>query len=285
MNVLDFQKMKDEGRKISMVTCYEYSSARAVAASNIDCVLVGDSVAMTMHGYPTTLSATTQMMAIHTAAVAKGAPNKFIIGDLPFLSYRKGLKEAVDAVQELMTAGANAVKLEGVRGHADIVRHLVDSGVPVMGHLGLTPQSMHQLGGMKLQAKTPAAVKILISEATELQEAGCFALVLECVPSAVAQEVTNLLSIPTIGIGAGPNVSGQVLVLQDLIGLNPGFKPKFLKTYANVFEVIQFALNDYDQEVKSGKFPSQSESYSTPNKTDFVPLQVPVKPGARFEQI
>src|SRR6185503_12256471 len=196
MNVLDFQKMKDEGRKISMVTCYDYSSARVVAASNIDCILVGDSVAMTIHGHATTLSATTQMMAVHTAAVAKGAPGKFIIGDMPFLSYRKGLKDAVEAVQELMTAGANAVKLEGVRGHAEIVRHLVDSGVPVMGHLGLTPQSVHQLGGMKLQAKTPAAADILMSEAKELQDAGCFALVLECVPSQVAQEVTNLLSIP-----------------------------------------------------------------------------------------
>src|SRR5215471_7137270 len=135
MNVLDFQKMKSEGRKISMVTCYDYSSARAVAASNIDCILVGDSLAMTMHGYPTTLSATTAMMALHTAAVAKGAPAKFIVADLPFLSYRKGLKDAMDAVHELMSGGAHAVKLEGVRGHVDIIRHIVDSGVPVMGHL------------------------------------------------------------------------------------------------------------------------------------------------------
>src|SRR6201989_2674198 len=136
MNVLEFQKMKNEGHKISMVTCYDYSSARAVAASSIDCILVGDSLAMLMHGHPTTLSATTAMMALHTAAVARGAPTKFIVADLPFLSYRKGLREAMDAVQELMTAGAQAVKLEGVRGHAEIVRHIVDSGVPVIGHLG-----------------------------------------------------------------------------------------------------------------------------------------------------
>jgi len=262
MNVLDFQKMKNEGRKISMVTCYDYSSARAVAESSIDCILVGDSVAMTMHGFSNTLSATTPMMALHTAAVARGAPSKFIVADLPFLSYRKGLKEAMDSVHDLMAAGAYAVKLEGVRGHAEIVRHIVDSGVPVMGHLGLTPQSVHGFGGMKIQARTNAAVKILASEARELEDAGCFALVLECVPAEAAGQVTKLLKIPTIGIGAGPAVSGQVLVYQDLIGLNPSFKPKFLRTYAKAFDVIQAALNAYDYDVKSGSFPSDNESYS-----------------------
>ncbi len=262
MNVLEFQKMKDEGRKISMVTCYDYSSARAVAASSIDCILVGDSVAMTMHGFPNTLSATTSMMALHTAAVARGASSKFIVADLPFLSYRKGLEHAMDSVHELMSAGAHAVKLEGVRGHTEIVRHIVDSGVPVMGHLGLTPQSVQALGGMKVQARTNAAVKILASEARELEHAGCFALVLECVPAEASRQVTNLLKIPTIGIGAGPGVSGQVLVYQDLIGLNPGFKPKFLRTYANTFDIIQAALNAYDQDVKSESFPNDNESYS-----------------------
>jgi 3-methyl-2-oxobutanoate hydroxymethyltransferase len=262
MNVLEFQKMKDEGRKISMVTCYDYSSARAVAESSIDCILVGDSLAMTMHGFPNTLSATTSMMTLHTAAVVRGAPSKFIVADLPFLSYRKGLKEAMDSVHDLMAAGARAVKLEGVLGHAEIVRHIVNSGVPVMGHLGLTPQSVHALGGMKVQARTDAAVKILASEARELEDAGCFALVLECVPTEAARQVTNLLKIPTIGIGAGPGVSGQVLVYQDLIGLNPGFKPKFLRTYANAFDTIQAALDAYDHDVKSGNFPNESESYS-----------------------
>ena len=268
MNVQDFQKMKDEGRKISMVTCYDYSSARAVADSTIDYILVGDSLAMTMHGYPTTLSATTAMMALHTAAVAKGAPAKFIVADLPFLSYRKGLKDAMDAVHELMSAGAHAVKLEGVRGHAEIVRHIVDSGVPVMGHLGLTPQSVHGLGGMKVQARTNAAVKVLAAEARELEDAGCFAIVLECVPVEGARRVTELLKIPTIGIGAGPHVSGQVLVYQDLLGLNPGFKPKFLRVYANTFEVIRTALNAYDNDVKSGAFPAESESYRELESTD-----------------
>ena len=261
MNVLDFQKMKEEGRKISMVTCYDYSSARAVAGSNVDCVLVGDSLAMTMHGHPTTLSATTAMMALHTAAVARGARTKFIVADLPFLSYRKRLKDAMDAVHELMRAGAHAVKLEGVRGHADIIRHIVDSGVPVMGHLGLTPQSVNALGGMKVQARTAAAVEILASQAHELEDAGCFALVLECVPSEAAQKVTDLIRIPTIGIGAGPSLSGQVLVYQDVLGLNPGFRPKFLRIYANIFEIIQAALNAYDRDVKGGHFPNEGESY------------------------
>ncbi len=263
MNVLDFQKMKDEGRKISMVTCYDYSSARAVAESSVDCILVGDSLAMTMHGHPNTLSATTAMMALHTAAVARGAPSKFIVADLPFLSYRKGLKEAMDSVHELMSAGAHAVKLEGVRGHAEIVRHIVDSGVPVMGHLGLTPQSVNLLGGMRVQARTDSEADLLASQARELEEAGCFPLVLECVPSEAARKVTDLLKIPTIGIGAGPRVSGQVLVYQDLLGLNPGFKPKFLRTYANAFEVILDALDTYDRDVKNGEFPSESESYES----------------------
>jgi 3-methyl-2-oxobutanoate hydroxymethyltransferase len=261
MNVLDFQRMKNERRKISMVTCYDYSSARAVAESNIDCILVGDSLAMVMHGHPNTLSATTAMMAMHTAAVARGAAAKFIVADLPFLSYRKGLKDAMDSVHELMSAGAQAVKLEGVRGHADIVRHIVESGVPVMGHLGLTPQSINQLGGMKVQARTDAAVEILAGQARELEEAGCFSLVLECVPSEAARKVTELLKIPTIGIGAGSSVDGQVLVYQDVLGLNPGFKPKFLRVYANTFAAIRAALDAYDRDVKGGQFPSESESY------------------------
>ncbi len=216
---------------------------------------------MLMHGHPTTLSATTAMMALHTAAVARGAPSKFIVADLPFLSYRKGLKDAMDAVQELMTAGAHAVKLEGVRGHVEIVRHIVDSGVPVMGHLGLTPQSINLLGGMKVQARNDAAVEILAAQALDLEAAGCFSLVLECVPSGAARKVTDLLKIPTIGIGAGASVSGQVLVYQDVLGLNPGFRPKFLRSYADMFGMIQAALNAYNRDVKGGSFPSESESY------------------------
>jgi len=277
MNVLDFQKMKNEGRKISMVTCYDYSSARAVAESSIDCILVGDSLAMLMHGHPTTLSATTAMMALHTAAVARGAPSKFIVADLPFLSYRKGLKDAMDAVQELMTAGAHAVKLEGVRGHAEIVRHIIDSGVPVMGHLGLTPQSINLIGGMKVQARNDAAVEILVTQALELEAAGCFSLVLECVPSGAARKVTDLLKIPTIGIGAGASVSGQVLVYQDVLGLNPGFRPKFLRSYADMFGMIQAALNAYNRDVKGGASPPRARA----TKLSPRACKLPIKPPER----
>jgi 3-methyl-2-oxobutanoate hydroxymethyltransferase len=262
MSIFDFQKMKDEGRPISMVTCYDWTSARIVNSSQVDCVLVGDSLAMTMHGHSTTLPATLEMMALHTAAVARGAPDKFIVADLPFLSYRKGLEPAMTAVQALMSAGAHAVKLEGIRGHADLVRHLVDSGVPVMGHLGLTPQSVNQLGGMKVQARTDAAVDILATQALELERAGAFSIVLECVPAGAATKVTGLLKIPTIGIGAGSGTSGQVLVFQDLLGMNPAFKPKFLRHYAKLSESIEGALNSYDRDVKSRAFPNESESYS-----------------------
>jgi 3-methyl-2-oxobutanoate hydroxymethyltransferase len=168
----------------------------------------------------------------------------------------------MECVDTLMKAGAHAVKLEGVRGHSEIVRHIVDSGVPVMGHLGLTPQSVNQLGGMKVQARNDAAVEILASQARELESLGCFAIVLECVPAGAARKVTELLKIPTIGIGAGPDVSGQVLVFQDLLGMNPSFKPKFLRTYSNAFEAVRNAVDAYDRDVKEGKFPSESESYS-----------------------
>ena len=296
MNVHGFQKMKDEGRRISMVTCYDYSSARVVDASNVDCILVGDSLAMTMHGHANTLSATIEMMALHTASVARGAASKFIVGDMPFLSYRKGLKNAMDAVHQLITAGAHAVKLEGVEGHAEVVRHIVESGVPVMGHLGLTPQSINQLGGMKVQGRTDAVVEQLASHACDLQDAGCFALVLECVPAEVARDLTQLLKVPTIGIGAGPHVSGQVLVFQDLLGLNPGFRPKFLRTYANTFEIIQAALDAYDKDVKERRFPAERESYfenpstgSTPkhaeSDAEFIHLaaeRLPKSPAALF---
>lgn len=263
MNVLDFQKMKEAGRKITMVTAYDAWTARIVNASAVDCILVGDSAAMVVHGHGTTLPATPELMALHVEAVARGAPGKFLVGDMPFLSFRKGLVPAMECVERLMRAGAHAVKLEGVFGHEEIVKAIVDSGVPVMGHLGLTPQSVHQLGGMKVQARNDAAAELLLAQARRLEEAGAFSIVLECVPSAVARRVTENLRVPTIGIGAGPDTGGQVLVLQDLLGMNPGFKPRFLRTYLNGFELIQGALNRFDQEVKERQFPSEEESYSS----------------------
>lgn len=261
MNVHDFARKKHEGVPISMVTCYDSWSAALIADTDIDCVLVGDSLAMVVYGHPTTLPADIHTMAAHTAAVRRGMPGKFLIGDLPFLSYRKGLEIAVDNVGKLMSAGANAVKLEGAEGNVELVRHLVESGVPVMGHLGLTPQSVHQLGGFKVQARSEEAAARLVEHARSLEDAGCFALVLEAVPAAAAGAVTRSLGIPTIGIGAGAEVDGQVLVLQDLLGVNTAFRPKFVRTWLDGSTLIRDALQAYHRDVTSRTFPNGEESY------------------------
>ena len=261
MKIADFESYKKQHRKISMVTCYDYTSAKILANSPIDCVLVGDSAAMTMHGFDSTLPATIEMMAYHVAAVRRGTPKQFIIGDLPFLSYRKDLASNVTAAGTLMQAGANAVKLEGAEGNLELIQHLVTSGVPVMGHLGLTPQSIHQLGGYTVQGKTETAADQLRKEAKTLQQAGCFSIVLECIPRALAKEISNELSIPTIGIGAGPDTDGQVLVWQDLLGLNSSFTPKFVKSYLKGQDLIIKALDQYAKEVHAGEFPSDEHCY------------------------
>ncbi len=241
--------------KISMVTCYDYTMAVLVNGTPIDAVLVGDSAAMVMHGHDTTLPITIEQMTWHTAAVVKGLSNKLVIADLPFLSYRQGIQVGMQAVARLMQAGAHAVKLEGASGNLEFIKHCVESGVPVMGHIGLTPQLVHQLGGFKVQGKTMEAAEQLQRDAQDLQQAGCFSLVLECVPAELALIVTESLRIPTIGIGAGPDTSGQILVLQDLLGMNSAFSPKFVKQYVDGASLIQDALVDYDNEVKSRSFP------------------------------
>lgn len=261
-SVLEFRARKLERRPITMVTSYDFWSARTIDSTELDCILVGDSVAMVVHGYPNTLAATPEMMSLHTAAVARGAPSKFIVGDMPFLSFRKGLVPAMECVQSLMAAGAHAVKLEGVQGHEDVIQHIVRSGVPVMGHLGLTPQSIHQLGGFKVQGRDRSDADELVAQARLLEDLGCFAVVLECVPSVLAKEITEAVSIPTIGIGAGVSCDGQVLVLQDLLGLNTQFKPKFVRHFLKGEEILRKALSDYDCEVKNGLFPSENETYS-----------------------
>ncbi len=261
MKIQDFEIKKLKNEKISMITCYDYSFAKIVADTSIDCLLVGDSLAMVMHGQTSTLGATVEMMALHTAAVAKGAPNKFIVGDLPFLSYRKDLTANMTAIGQIMAAGAHSVKLEGAKGNLDLIQHSVDSGVPVMGHLGLTPQSIHQLGGFKVQGKEKKEHDRIFEESMMLQKAGCFSLVLECVPAPLAAEISKSLKIPTIGIGAGNETDGQVLVLQDMLGMNMEFKPKFLRHYMNGFEMIKGAINQYHQDVQTQVFPSEKESY------------------------
>ncbi len=261
MIVQDFQEKKNNRVPISMVTCYDSWSAALIAETGIDCVLVGDSLAMVVYGHDSTLPVSVETMAAHTAAVRRGMPEGFIIGDLPFLSYRKGLEKAMDAVGSIMSAGANAVKLEGAAGNFDLIAHVVESGVPVMGHLGLTPQSVHQLGGFKVQGRGEGAAERLKNQALELEEAGCFALVLEAVPAKVAAEVSRALTIPTIGIGAGPDVDGQVLVLQDLLGVNTSFRPKFVRTWMDGSTLIREALDAYHRDVTSGQFPNGEESY------------------------
>ncbi len=260
-NVLDFQNNKATGEPISMVTSYDTWSAKIINDTQIDCILVGDSASMVMHGYPSTVHASIEMIAAHVAAVSKGAPLKFIVGDLPFLSHRKGKESLMESVQTLMKAGANSVKLEGARGHLEDAAHVVESGVPVMGHLGLTPQSVHQLGGFKVQGKGEEAAKQILDDALSLEQVGCFSIVLECIPAPLAGEITNNLSIPTIGIGSGPDTSGQVLVLQDLLGMDPSFQPKFVRRYLDGFHLIKHALDDFDSDVKAKSFPVKKESF------------------------
>jgi 3-methyl-2-oxobutanoate hydroxymethyltransferase len=262
MNVLDFPKRKDLGEKISMVTCYDFWSAQILDQSDVDCLLVGDSLAMVMHGFDSTVHADVELMALHIRAVARGAPNKFIVGDMPFLATRKGLPATMDAVQSLMQAGASAVKIEGEAGQRELIAHVVESGVPVMGHLGLTPQSVHGLGGHKVQGRSESAEAQLLASARGLADAGCFAVVLECIPANLAARITRDIGVPTIGIGAGPETDGQVLVLQDMLGMNPQFKPKFLRQYACGHRVVQDAVNRFHAETQHGCFPSRSESYA-----------------------
>jgi 3-methyl-2-oxobutanoate hydroxymethyltransferase len=261
-SVQDFARFKAAQRRISMVAAYDAWSAAVIARSQVDAILVGDSAAMVLYGHSTTLNATVRMMAAHTAAVARAAAGKLVVADLPFLSCRKGLLPAMNAVGRLMRSGAHAVKLEGVEGNDDVIRHIIGSGVPVMGHIGLTPQSVHQLGGFRVQGKSQAGAEKLLCQARTLEKLGCFAIVLECIPAAVAARITSGLQVPTIGIGAGAGTDGQILVLHDLLGIDTGHTPKFVRKYLDGEQVVKEALNHYDADVKEGTFPDIEESYS-----------------------
>ncbi|MBC7385408.1 MAG: 3-methyl-2-oxobutanoate hydroxymethyltransferase [Cryobacterium sp.] len=261
MTVPDFKRRKLSGEKIVMLTCYDSSFARLLNESSIDLLLVGDSCAMTMHGYDSTIQANVEMIAAHVSAVARGAPGKFIVGDVPFLTVRRGLEHAMESMERLVKAGAHAVKIEGIRGNEEIVGHVTASGIPVMGHLGLTPQFVNAFGGMKVQAKTEDEKANLLVEARSFEALGAFSIVLECVPSDIAAEITSTLKIPVIGIGAGEAVDGQVLVLQDLLGFNPSFKPKFLRHYLDGAALIGNAFERFAADVRNGNYPSKEESY------------------------
>lgn len=261
MTIKNFYQKKQDGEKIVLITCYDYTSARLAAETDVDAVLVGDSVALTLYGFKDTLAATLPMMRRHTAAVSRGIGDKFLIADMPFLSYRQSFSKNVMAARRLIQAGAQAVKLENALGNLKLIQHLHESGVPVMGHLGLTPQFIHQLGGYTVQGKTTDSIARLQEDALRLQEAGAFALVLECIPPKVAQSITERLSIPTIGIGAGPFTDGQILVFHDLLGLNMDFKPKFVQAFCQGQDYLKNGIAAYVNAVKSGDYPQDAHCY------------------------
>ena len=257
----EFKISKENNKPISVVTCYDYWSAIIINDTDIDAVLVGDSAAMVMHGFDTTVNAEVEMMSYHLAAVKRGLSEKLLIADMPFLAHRKGDQFAMEAVDKFIKLGANAVKIEGAGSNVKIIKHIIDSGIPVMGHIGLTPQSVNSIGGYVLQGKNEDTASQLINDAKSLEDAGCFSIVLEMIPAQLAKKITESIKIPTIGIGAGVYTSGQVLVLHDLLGLNKGFNPKFLRKYLNGFDLIKDALTRYDHEVKLKTYPGEKESY------------------------
>ncbi len=261
MNILELRAAKKRGHKLTMVTCYDAWSAKILNESPIDILLVGDSAAMVMHGFEDTIPATIEMLVTHVAATHRGAPKKFIVADLPFLSFRGSLDTNILGVRRLMQAGAQAVKLEGFNGNAEFIKHLTSSGIPVMGHLGLTPQFVHALGGYRVQGRGDESRQRLFEDSLGLAAAGCFALVLECVPGELAAEISRRLEIPVIGIGAGVHCDGQVLVLQDLLGFNTGFRAKFVRRYMDGASLIQSALESFHADVIAGQFPSPQETY------------------------
>lgn len=261
--VVTFQKAKQEGRKISMLTAYDYSTAKLEDEAGIQGILVGDSLGNVVLGYEDTIAVTMEDMIHHGAAVARGAKNALVVVDMPFMSYQVSVEEAVRNAGRLMKEGhAGAVKLEGGESVCPQIRAIVNAGIPVMAHLGLTPQSIHAFGGFKVQGKTEAAAKKLLEDAHKVQAAGAFALTLEAVPSKLAAMVTEQLDIPTIGIGAGNGCDGQILVYQDMLGMFSDFTPKFVKRYANVGEVMKDAFRGYINEVESGAFPSKENEYA-----------------------
>lgn len=254
--------MKRRGEKISMITAYDFSMARIFDAAGIEMILVGDSASNVMAGHETTLPITMEHMMYHTSCVVRGVDRALVIADLPFMSYQVNPREALlNAGRMMKESGAHAVKLEGGKSIADSVKGIVDAGIPVMGHLGLTPQSIYKFGTYKVRATETTEAELLMADAKLLEEAGCFSLVLEKIPAALAAKVTQSLSIPTIGIGAGSGCDGQVLVAHDMLGLNKDFSPRFVRRYADLHTVMSDAVQNYIKDVKDGSFPSKNEQY------------------------
>lgn len=261
-NINDFAKAKAEKVPVSVVTCYDFTFARIIEQTEIDAILVGDSVGMAFGGLNTTLPVTLDQMIYHASIVRRGAPDAFIICDLPFMSYHVSIEDTLRNCGRIMKeTGANAVKLEGGRDFSRTVEALVAASIPVMGHLGLTPQSVHKLGGYTVQGRDDEKRRVMIEDAKLLEKAGAFSIVLEMVPEGLAKEISESLAIPTIGIGAGKYCDGQVLVINDLLGMDERFNPKFLKKYANLSRVVKKALKQYNLEVKERKYPDEEHSF------------------------
>jgi 3-methyl-2-oxobutanoate hydroxymethyltransferase len=262
VTIFDLQKKKRQSRPITMITAYDYSSALLADRAEIEVILVGDSLAMVMLGLDNTLPMTMDQMVYHCSAVARGASSAFLVGDMPFLSYQADTAEAIRNAGRFLKEGAmDGVKLEGGGEIIPVAKAIVDAGIPVMGHIGLTPQSASKLGGFRVQGKTASDAMRLLDDALALENAGCFSLVLEAVPAGVAEAISTKLEIPTIGIGAGPGCDGQVLVYHDVLGLFDRFTPKFVKQYANVGQSILQALRSYVEDVESGRFPAEEHTY------------------------
>jgi len=256
------QQMKDQGEKISMLTAYDYTMAKMVDASGVDCILVGDSASNVMAGHETTLPITLDQMIYHASSVIRAVDRALVVVDLPFGTYQGNSKEALtSAIRVMKETGGHAVKLEGGVEIIEGIQRILTAGIPVMGHLGLTPQSIYKFGTYSVRAKEDTEAAKLKEDAIALQEAGCFGIVLEKVPASLAQEVAQMLDIPVIGIGAGPGVDGQVLVFHDLVGMTHKFNPRFLRRYLNLYDDITGAIGQYVKDVKDVDFPNESESY------------------------
>ena len=260
--IATFQNLKNNSEKIAMLTAYDYSTAKVLDEAEIDGILVGDSLAMVALGYENTYNITIDEMLIFIKAVARGAKNSFIIGDMPFMSYNLSVEQGLENAGKMIAAGANAVKIEGCNEHIlALTKRLVESGIPVLAHLGLTPQLLNTLGGYKIQGKSFEAIEAILESAKKLEEAGAFAVVLELLPAESAEYITKHLDIPTIGIGAGINCDGQIVVTDDILGKFTDFAPKFVKKFANLHDVVLEGVRKYSKEVKDLEFPSKQESF------------------------
>ena len=263
VSISQIKDMKQKGEKITMLTAYDYTTAKIIDEAGVPLILVGDSLGMVVLGYESTIPVTMEEMLHHTKAVVRGTKQAMVVGDMPFMTYHVSTSDALrNAARFIQEGGAQAIKLEGGVTVAEKVRSIVDCGIPVVGHIGLTPQSIHQLGGYKVQGKTSEAALKMVEDAQALEEAGAFAIILETIPAPLAAVITQKVGIPTIGIGAGAGCDGQVQVISDILGLFTGFVPKHAKQYAKMADTIRTAVSEYDKEVKAGSFPTDEQSFS-----------------------